>query len=187
MEYILYHGSVESFDKFDEKKIRKNESDACYNGFWFTSDESASPAWINPKFRKTCKITIKNPAPHDIINKLYKYLRTETDDCSCTIIRNKLITMGYDGVIFDDVPYINEEELKANGYFEYSTVRGSKYKLVVNEEYNGLDLYSINKFGREEIITGYDDVEDFLSLQETTIVAFKSEQIEILEEISVKW
>ena len=37
------------------------------------------------------------------------------------------------------------------------------------------------------IITGYDDLEDFLSLQETTIVAFKSEQIEILEEISVKW
>jgi len=178
MEYILYHGSVESFDKFDEKKIRENETDACYNGFWFTSDKDPSPAWRNPKFRKTCKVTVNNPAPRSIINKL---------EGSCTEIRNELLIMGYDGVIFNHVPYINEEELKMNGYYEYSTARGSKYKLVVNEEYNGLDLYSVNKFGREECITGYDDLEDFLSLQETTIVAFKSNQIEILEEISVEW
>lgn len=44
MQYILYHGSIESFSQFDELKINPHETDALYNGFWFTSDEWASPA-----------------------------------------------------------------------------------------------------------------------------------------------
>ena len=183
MEYILYHGSVESFNKFDEKKIRENETDARYNGFWFTSNDNPSPAWRNPKFRKTCKVTVNNPAPHKSIKELCARLCRENISGSCTEIRNGLINMGYDGVIFDSIPYINEKELKEKGYYKFTQVRGSRYKLVINNEYNGIDLYDNN----DEFITAYDDVQEYISFQETTIVAFKSEQIEILEEISVKW
>lgn len=186
MEYILYHGSVESFDKFDESKIRENETDAVFNGFWFTSDNNPSPAWVNPNYRKTCKVTINNAAPFPVINELYKKLYDEGIDWSCTRVRKELLKMEYDGVIFCDIPSINKEQLEKDGYFEYITVRGSKYKLVINEENHGIDLYSINKFGREECITGYLDLEDFLSQQELIIVAFTSKQIDTLEEIPIK-
>ena len=41
----MYHGSSYDFDVFDFNRIRAYESDAFYNGFWFSSDPNTLPAW----------------------------------------------------------------------------------------------------------------------------------------------
>ncbi|HAN09608.1 MAG TPA: hypothetical protein DCP90_03230 [Clostridiales bacterium] len=185
MKYTLYHGSIESFSTFEESKINAHETDANYNGFWFTSDKWASPAWRNPKYIKKCIVTLNNPAPHDIIKKVYKEVRNspdyETFRSIPDAVRFVLKGMGYDGVIFNDIPKINSEELYILGTTKYHSARGCLYFLKMDELY--VDLYS--SYGGEinEHITGYEDLEDFLRMQEQTIVVFSNDQIEILEEI----
>lgn len=182
MKYTMYHGSVESFDYFDESKINPYETDAYYNGFWFTSDSWASPAWRNPKYIKKCIVTMNNPAPHPVIKNVIKEVEAggfEEFKSLADAVRYKLKSLGYDGVIFNDIPIINEVELKETGKTEYYTARGTKYKLAIDYEYNGLDLY--DKY--DGYITGYLNLEDFLNQQEQTIVVFSNDQIEILEEI----
>lgn len=173
MEYILYHASVESFKIFDENKIRECETDAPFNGFWFSSDKRTSSAWINPKYLKTCKITLNNPCSWTIIYELIK-----DNKYSCTELRKKLLSLGYDGIIFEDKPVIEEAELKETGETIFKTVRGTEYKLKL-DEYGYVDLY--DKY--DECITGYCNVEDYLSMQEQVVVVFSNESIEILEEI----
>ncbi|BAO04969.1 uncharacterized protein CBO05P1_250 [Clostridium botulinum B str. Osaka05] len=183
MDYILYHGSVESFNKFDENKIREDETDAVYNGFWFSSDKNPSPAWVNPNYRKTCKVRLNNPAPINTVNKVYEKLYNEGVDWSCTRVRKELLKIGYDGVIHENIPFIDKEQLNKKGYYIYETARGSKYKLVLDKNHGGIDLYDI----QDEFITGYYNVEDFLKSEELVVVVFTSEQVEILEEIPIQW
>ena len=188
MKYTLYHASTESFTYFDKNKIKANETDALYNGFWFTSDKNTSPAFRNPNYLKKCIVTMNNPAPHSIINKLAKELRNtdlEGYRSLCDAVRINLKSMGYDGIIFNEIPEINEQELLLNGSIEFITPRGIKYKLIINTEYNGLDLYSVNFYNREDYITGYEDLKDFLNQQELTIIVFSNNQIEILEEVKL--
>ncbi len=48
----FYHGSVEDFDTFDKSRIRADDYDAPFNGFWFSSDENTSPAFNEKKIRR---------------------------------------------------------------------------------------------------------------------------------------
>ena len=59
--------------------------------------------------------------------------------------------------------------LYTTGETIYQTPRGHKYKLKIDTEYNGLDLYSVNSYDREDYITGYEDLKDFLNQQELSI------------------
>ncbi len=183
MDYIVYHGSVKSFNYFDVNKINKNETDALYNGFWFSSKEDTSPAWVDSNYIKKCKVTINNPASHSVIKELYNQLYDKGVDISATKVRNELIKMGYDGVIHESIPNINEECLYKNGEYEYTTERGVGYKLIVNTKNNELDLYKHNGV----YIISYYDLKDFLSSRTLIIVAFNNEQIEILEEKMVNY
>lgn len=179
MEYILYHASIESFKEFDVSKIRKDETDAPFNGFWFSSDPHTSCAWCNPKYLKTCRITLKNPCTWDIVYQLLKKERLY----SCTELREKLIELGYDGIVVRDKPYIDKEVLNSTGKFKFKTLRGNEYELVIDKDYGGVDLYY-----DDECITGYCDVEDYLSQQETVVVTFNNSNIEILTEVeNVYW
>lgn len=186
MEYTLYHGSTESFTQFDEAKIKADETDALYNGFWFTSDENTSPAFRNAKYMKKCLVTLNNPAPHEVIKQVIetientKWYENEQYRSLQDAVRITLKSLGYDGIIFNEIPRINEEELYSTGEIEYRTARGNRRKLKA--ERDGIDLYTINSYGREEFITGYEDLKDFLGQQELTIVVFSSNQIKILEE-----
>lgn len=183
MKYILYHGSIESFNYFDESKINPYETDALYNGFWFTSEEWASPAWRNPRYIKKCIVTLNNPAPLEIINNTINHVKNskgyELYKSVADAVRNELKNMGYDGIIFNDIPKINEEELNKTGKTEYYSARGTKYILKIDTEYDGIDLFDYSGMH----ITGYEDLDDFLRMQEQTIIVFSNEQIEILEEI----
>ena len=179
MEYILYHASVESFKEFDERRIRECETDAPFNGFWFSSDKHTSCAWVNPSYLKTCRIKLNNPCTWDIVYELlkkYKFI-------SCTELRKKLISLGYDGIVYCDKPVINSKELKEKGKTKFKNLRGCEYELVIDTKYGGLDLYC-----DEEFITGYYDLDDYLSMQETVVVTFTNTNIEILSEIeNIYW
>jgi hypothetical protein len=182
MQYILYHGSIKSFNCFDESKINSNETDALYNGFWFTSNKWASPAWRNPRYIKKCIITLNNPAPLDIIRKTIKELKNcyhEKYNSLPNAVRHELINLGYDGIIHNDFPIIDKEELYIAGKTEYFTARGNKYILKVDTELNGIDLFD----QYDQFITGFCDLKDFMEIQERTIVVFKNEQIHIIEEV----
>jgi len=95
-------------------------------------------------------------------------------------VRYRLQDRGYDGIIHDWKPEINRDELDRKGQTKVTTVRGTEYLLKTNPKYGGLDLfyYEEDAPGKEgEHLTGYSDLEDFLSLQEYTVVCFKPEQI----------
>lgn len=184
MQYILYHASTESFTYFDENKIKADETDALYNGFWFSSKKHTSPSFRNPKYLKKCIVTLNNPAPIDIISKTIKELRDSDLEGYRSLpdtVRLNLKSLGYDGIIFNNIPEVNEEELNSKGKTHFFTARGYKYYLELDTKYGGVDLLDLY----ENFITGYEDLADFLNMQEITIIVFSNEQIEILEEIKL--
>lgn len=181
----FYHGSVSQFTSFSKDKIRAAETDAPYNGFWFTSEkQSASPAWTNPKFVLTCYLRLVNPAPHHIItevdnfvfanlgNPAYSSFRSSSD-----IVRAELQRLGYDGVIHMDIPRINVDELCTTGKTQFRTVKGTLHYLEFARDLGGLDFFN----AQHEFITGYSDLEDFMRLNsERIFVVFEPAQIQIL-------
>jgi len=184
MQYTLYHASTQSFTYFDENKIKANETDALYNGFWFSSRKDTSPSFRDSKYLKKCIVTLNNPAPIDIISETIKKLRDSNLEGYRSIpdaVRLNLKSMGYDGIIFNHVPEVNEKELNTKGKTSFISARGCKYYLELDKKYGGVDL--LDRYG--ECITGYEDLEDFLHMQETTIIVFSNDQIEILEEIKL--
>lgn len=183
MKYTLYHGSITSFNYFDESKINPYETDALYNGFWFTSNRWASPAWKNPKYIKKCIVTLNNPAPLGVIKNVINLIKNSDKyghyKSIPDAVRYELKAMGYDGIIHDDVPIVNEHELNKTGSTVFYSARGTKYILEIDKEYGGINL--LDKYG--ECITGYEGLADFLSMQEQTIIVFSNDQIEIIEEV----
>lgn len=175
MNYKVYHASVTSFKQFEEEKITKSETDAPFNGFWFSNDKTTSSAWVNPKYLKTCNVELSNPCTWKIVREL-----DNKNIYDCNELRKELLRMGYDGIVFTDRPVINEKELQELGTTTFKTIRGTTYILKINTEYGGIDLYD----NRNECITGYDYVEDYLKQQEQVIVSFTSSNIEVLEEIN---
>lgn len=173
---IMYHASVESFKEFKEEKIKDYDRDYVVNGFWFSSSRRTSCAWENPKYLKTCKIKLKNIAPHKLIMNLYNSYKD---------LREELLKMGYDGFILNDVPRIDNEKFLKEGKVTYSTVRGNKYILKNNKEYGGIDCLRADT---EEIISNYYDMQDFFDDFEKIVCVFKPSSIEVLkEEINKYW
>ena len=191
----MYHGSSYDFDVFDKEHIRAFESDAPYNGFWFSDDEHSLPAWTRLRRRFEVYIDLKNPAPMALVRKVNKEIQEErnawqeipTDDgwhaesrSTCDELRLRLKDMGYDGIIHDWKPDVNREELERTGRTVVTTTRGRKYLLEKDEENGCLDLYYYDPYEedhRGENLTGYDDLDDYLRLQERTVVVFEPQQI----------
>lgn len=184
---IMYHGSTTDFNIFDEAKINPNETDAVYNGFWFTSEEeNASPAWINPIFIKGYYLSMQNPAPIEIARRVYDEVYSlDTFPCDfkgsiIDLVRLRLQEMGYDGVIHQDKPIVNKEEYETTGKVEYKSNRGNKWSLIKNVDNGGADLYDY----RNECITGYYDFDDFIELHsERVFIVFKPNQIKSTDNI----
>lgn len=184
----FYHGSVADFQSFDVNKIRANETDAVYNGFWFTSEkESASPAWRDPRFIKSCYLRICNPAPHDVVQTVYSEIRDNLQKYEseyphnrsyADLVRFVLESRGYDGVIHDDRPIVNLEEFTLTGETSFFTKRGRMYTIRVDEEFGGVDLFR----GTDDHLTGYENYDDFISQHsERIFVAFNPDQILVTE------
>jgi hypothetical protein len=190
---IFYHGSIDSFTVFDINRIRADETDAVYNGFWFTSEKDcASPAWRDSKYVNAYYLSIQNPAPHTVIKELYsiikndenKYLKYSIENgfrSWADVIRYELQRKGYDGVIHQEVPIINHDEYEEKGETVYTNNRGFNYKLKRDDDFGGVDLYRFQN-GFEDHLTGYEDLTDFFNQHaERVIVVFKPNQIKSVQ------
>jgi hypothetical protein len=177
---LMRHGSVSEFDIFDKSKIRVDDYDAPFNGFWFTSDDWASPAFTSPKYTKEVYLSVQNPAPWQVWRKVSKEVENYYEEYKSKgargygdTVRMVLQDMGYDGVIWEGKPNVDLSALEKDSRVEFETLRGNKYELRKNKELGGVDLYS-NCMGH---ITGYNDAQEYLSLQETVVVVFEPNQI----------
>lgn len=191
----FYHGSSYEFDAFDIETIRSVDSDASYNGFWFSTDERTLPAWTKLQARYEVYLNVTNPAPMDVvtdvIRKLHKdweYPRSEPvyrpeSRSFCDEVRYRLQELGYDGIIHDWRPEVNRQELEEIGQTKITSRRGTEYLLKKDEEFGGLDLFYYDKDApgfKGEHLTSYEDADDYLSQQECTVVCFRPEQIKMV-------
>lgn len=183
MEYILYHASVESFKEFDEKKITRNETDLITNGFWFSSKPETSCAWRNPKYLKTCKVTLNNPVDYNTMKDIYNELGGQFK-CTCNQLREELISRGYDGFIMQEKYNLPINYFDNNEEYLYTSPRGTEYRLTKSEYEGFLDLYYANN--SDESIDDFEGVEDFNN-QEMIVCVFSSKSIEILKEEDNKY
>ena len=55
-----------------KQKIKAAETDAYYNGFWFSNEPDTSAAWSKGEYTKKVYLNITNPAPREVINKSCK-------------------------------------------------------------------------------------------------------------------
>lgn len=132
---VMYHGTSADFDTFDTSKIVVVDTDAPFNGFWFSSDSDTSPAFHNPSNIMPLYLRITNPAPWQVWRKVtrevmeeYHETRTIPDRSRSTNdeVRHRLSDMGYDGILFNGKPDIDAEELERTGRVDFRSVRGNK-------------------------------------------------------------
>ncbi len=179
---VMRHGSTTEFGTFDKTKIRADDYDAPFNGFWFTSGEFASPAFQNPKFTKEVYLDIRNPAPITAVRDARRQAEADFDkykaagarsygDATRMVLQEK----GYDGVIWEAPPQIDLAAFERDGRVKFTDVRGRKSELRKDPDSGGVDLYE-----KGEHITGYESVQDFLNQQDTIAVAFEPEQIKLI-------
>lgn len=193
----VYHGSTaDDITEFDKSRIRANETDANYNGFWFSTDEHTSPAWRNAKRIYTVFLNIKNPIvrkdankvsrtiDYDVIEELQKEGKTVRSLPDAT--RYKLQQLGYDGVIDFTPAVINEQEFRDAGRTLFVMADG--YAHILSQTNDGIvlyeyDPYAENKEGNVEGI--YDSLEDFYNdpyyFGESVFVAFEPNQIKSVD------
>ena len=195
---VVYHGTTGNIEAFSKNKIRIVDSDAPFNGFWFSNETNTSPAWVNPTSILPVYLSIKNPAPfkviYDEINKMPDYTLKEYEEMgvrsSDDLLRQRLQELGYDGVIFEKSPPFDKlkKSLVKKGVANWKSARGAEYviKNIPYTDYNGIERVGIDyylgsgpyKSGYESYITGYSDFENFIELHsEETYVAFEPTQI----------
>ena len=61
------------------------------------------------------------------------------------------------------------------------TLRGSRRKFIIGE-FGGIEEHSVDKWGNEEYLADYIDIEDYRKTVETVVICFNASPIEILWE-----
>ncbi len=126
----MYHGAVQDFPVFDPEKIRPDDYDAPFNGFWFSGDAETSPAMKGPNVIMPVYLNVTNPAPARVWRKVaedvwdldIEDLREEARSFGDEV-RFRLEDMGYDGVIWDCAPEIDAEALARDGEVSFINSR----------------------------------------------------------------
>jgi hypothetical protein len=137
---VMYHGTSQDFDTFDPTKIKAVDTDAPFNGFWFSSDHETSPAFHDPTNIMPVYLSIKNPAPWQVWRKVAQEVQRDRNDLpprsrsNHDEVRHRLSEMGYDGIIFDQRPDIDAETLNATGRVDFRNVRGHKHWLEKSKQ-----------------------------------------------------
>ena len=188
---LMYHGTANDlFTVFDKEKIRANDYDTPFNGFWFSSNKRTSPAMRDATNTIPVYLSIKNPAPSNVWRKVSNQvygqqpaLRKESRSVGDEV-RYRLQDMGYDGIQYDGKPDIDIEEFNKNGQITFKDFSGKTYTIVKDNETGGVDLYDGKVTGKpntekDEYITGYLDLNDFLDTtgKDQVWVAFEPTQI----------
>lgn len=179
---IVYHGSIDDFDVFDKSKIRLDDLDAPFNGFWFSTDPHTSPAMRNAKYVKSFYLSLQNPAPYRAWNLASTMAHNALDlpegaRSAGDAARMLMQSQGFDGVVWRDVPKLDREAYERNGVVEFYE-RNRKKALVRDEEFGGCDYYDVDH-GRRSFVTGYESIDDFLRIEyaHRVYVVFEPSQI----------
>lgn len=149
---VVYHGSATSgITAFDKSRIRAGETDANYNGFWFSTDEDTLPAWVRKEARYDVFLKLVNPISDkeaEIISK--EVLLSDKDYAGARSLadatRFELQSRGYDGVLHQTHPDIDFVKLENDGYVEFETSRGARYLIERNPE----GVYEIYRYSKYE-------------------------------------
>lgn len=135
---VMYHGHVgPAFSSFDPAKIKAVDTDAPFNGFWFSADHNTSPAFRDAHGIMPVYLAIRNPAPWQVWRKVAKevmqdHRENKLSERSRSVndeVRYRLADMGHDGILFSHSPDIDAEELERTGRTEFRSVRGSRHSL----------------------------------------------------------
>lgn len=190
---VVYHGSIsETIDSFDKSKIRANETDAYYNGFWFSTDPDTSPAWRSANKVYPVFLNIRNLITREDAHKIArKYFNTDDFVESLGVngirsgadaVRAKLQANGYDGVADFIHPKINISEFEETGQTIFKTSGGTKY--IIAQESDGINVYEYDYYSDDhkgEFNTAVDSIEEFFDdayfFGDETFVAFEPNQI----------
>lgn len=190
---VVYHGSVsENITAFDKEKIRINETDASYNGFWFSTDPDTSPAWRNAKRVYPVFLNLRNPIIRKDAEKIAReYLKTDAAFDSigdngirgaADAVRAKIQREGYDGVIHFGKPSINIDEFNRTGQTIFSTSDGVRY--IISKEEDGINVYEYSSYEPDykgDFNTSVDTIEEFMDdsyfFGEEIYVVFEPSQI----------
>ena len=122
---VVYHGSAAvGITKFDKSRIRAGETDADYNGFWFSTDEDTLPAWVHKNARYDVFLNLRNPISRQEADRIAKEVLRSGKEYSearslADATRYELQERGYDGVLFDKHPTIDFNQLNETGYTEF--------------------------------------------------------------------
>lgn len=184
---VMYHGThADDIPAFDKSKIRADDFDTPFNGFWFSSNEDTGPAFSSADTTIKVYLSIQNPAPSDVWKKVAKDVREDksrrdTSRSDGDEIRYRLQDMGYDGIHYDGAPEVDREKFEREGVAEFRSLAGQKYTIKKDAtDPNFTDLFDGWGEGVENNhVTGYGDFDDFLSTfgGEDTWVAFEPTQI----------
>ena len=190
---VVYHGSVSTdITEFDKAKIRANETDAYYNGFWFSTDPETTPAWRSANKVYQVFLNLRNPTRSKEANQIgRKFLKTDEaweliglNDIrsGADAVRYKLERDGYDGVIHFGKPQIDINQFNETGKTYFETSDGTKY-IVLNEE-DGVNVYEVDRYEEDEkgeLNTSLDKIEDIFDdayfFGDETFVVFEPNQI----------
>lgn len=190
---IVYHGSpVRGFTVFELDKINKNDPDAPYNGFWFSSNfrdakMSGDHPWARPSPKdggetRAFYLSLQRPATkkeaYAVARELdfsegspYYHLTTQE------AVRLELLKRGYDGVIHEQPIYFTDEMRARVAAGEKVAIRGSYY--VQKER---LDAPYVELYNSGGHVTGYGDLKDVEDYYSTGVyAAFLPNQIKSVE------
>ena len=98
---------------------------------------------------------------------------------TCDELRREMLNRGYDGVVFSEPIDITMEKIVEGTVFE--TLKGSRRKFIIGE-FGGIEEYTVDKWGNEEYLADYIDIEDYRKTVETVVICFNASPIEILWE-----
>jgi hypothetical protein len=182
---VMFHGhDAGGFSAFDKARIRPDDYDAPFNGFWFSDSPDTGPAMRDAGAVMPVYLSIKNPAPADVWRstaravradrRLRDGARSEGDET-----RARLQDAGYDGVQFagTTITEADRAAYERDGKVTFKTVRGALYT-VMDEGAEGANLYRGSGDSLDHI-TGYVDFADFQRTfdAENVWVAFEPNQV----------
>ncbi|WP_418133242.1 PLxRFG domain-containing protein [Variovorax sp. NFACC26] len=96
---VVYHGTDQAFTAFDDDFIGEGNGNTDWgNGFYFTDSKQAADGYAQGDEGRTLEVylSIKNPAPMDVVNEVMEQPGAEMD---ADYVRQELASRGYDGII----------------------------------------------------------------------------------------
>ncbi|RLA40703.1 MAG: hypothetical protein DRR06_17075, partial [Gammaproteobacteria bacterium] len=146
-----YHANTGGIlgEGFDNNRLPARDPDAPFNAHWFSGEPSEFAAYpvtgntITPVFLQRGKEgSIADVA--SVASETYEKFGTSSD------VRERLVSEGFDLVLWDGRGEVDLNELRETGETTYKTTKGSERTLRF-DEYNGLDMF----YDGDQHITGY--------------------------------